>query len=343
MLHLVTGGAGYLGRQLIDRLLKVGERVRCIDIIEKPNLPPEVDYRKASILNRTKVKQSLKNVDVVHHLAAEVPITKSTNFFAVNTRGSIIVAEESVRENVEEFVYVSSSAIFGIPSTCPITADNDPEPVEAYGQSKLEGERLSKEILSKASIPSLVIRPRTLMGGGRLGIFQILFEWIDDNCTIYLPGDGKNIIQFLHISDFLNAYMILLNQGVFGTFNIGTDTFNTIKNDIERLITIVDSRSPVKLVHPSLSKTILWCVDKVGLSPLAPYHYKMFQESLYYDIQPLKELGWDPKFSNVETLKKSYEWYLNNKNELANRDTEKVGVHSNTIRQGVLKLVKFIS
>ncbi|MEJ7743382.1 MAG: NAD-dependent epimerase/dehydratase family protein [Nocardioidaceae bacterium] len=88
-------------------------------------------------------------------------------------------------------VYTSSSAVFGIPKSNPVFPDTPPTPVEAYGQAKFEGELLCRAAVSRGLDVSIV-RPRTILGLGRLGIFGILFDWIADGAAVPVLGKGDN-------------------------------------------------------------------------------------------------------------------------------------------------------
>jgi nucleoside-diphosphate-sugar epimerase len=97
-------------------------------------------------------------------------------------------------------VHVSSSAVFGIPETNPVLPSTIPSPVEAYGHAKLAAERACLESVSKG-LDVTIVRPRTILGHGRLGIFGILFDWIADGADVFVLGKGDNVYQFVHADD----------------------------------------------------------------------------------------------------------------------------------------------
>ena len=142
VMHLVTGGAGYLGNQIALALHSRGERVRILDILEPPDLPRGVEYVQCDILDRLQVESAMQGVDVVHHNAALVPVTKAGEHFrSVNVEGTQTALDCARKAGVELFIHVSSSAVFGVPESCPITSDTPLQPYEPYGYSKLEAER----------------------------------------------------------------------------------------------------------------------------------------------------------------------------------------------------------
>src|SRR5580658_7885698 len=175
MTHLITGGSGFLGNLIARRLNARGEQVKILDVWEDPSRPKEIEYIQCDIRNRASVAQAMRGVDVVHHNVALVPLTKAGGgFWSVNVEGSRIAAEEAVAAGVKTFIHMSSSAIFGT-AKCPITENTPTVPVEIYGRAKLAGEIAVKEVCNAAKLPLIIIRPRTILGKGRLGIFQILF------------------------------------------------------------------------------------------------------------------------------------------------------------------------
>ncbi|MEM8641233.1 MAG: NAD-dependent epimerase/dehydratase family protein [Cyanobacteria bacterium P01_G01_bin.54] len=340
--HLVTGGSGFLGNLIARRLAARGETVKILDIWEDPTRPSEIEYINCDIRDRTRVAIALQGVDVVHHNVALVPLTKSgKKFWKVNVEGSKIAAEESVKAGVKSFIHMSSSAIFGVPKYCPINAATPTRPVEIYGRGKLAGELAVREICQRGELPLIVIRPRTILGEGRLGIFQILFEWIQEGRNVYTIGDGHIDFQFVHALDLMDAYMLALDRGKPGIYNVGTNRFGTLRQGLEHLVTYAKSPSKVKSLPPWLTIGGLRILDLLGLSPLAPWHYLTYHKAFHFDVTPLLELGWQPKYSNDEMFRESYDWFQENYSRLV---AEKAGsAHRRPVKEKLLGLVKFFS
>jgi nucleoside-diphosphate-sugar epimerase len=339
MTHLVTGGSGFLGSLIVRRLLERGERVRVLDVWRDASAPADVEYIDCDIRDRAGVAAAVRGVDVVHHNVALVPLTKSGNrFWDVNVEGSRIAAEEAVRAKVGAFVHMSSSAIYGLPDHCPITEATVPKPVEIYGRAKLAGERAVQEICTRAGLPLVVIRPRTILGQGRLGIFQILFDWIRRNWNVYVIGSGEGDFQFVHADDLMNFYMLALASGRPGVYNVGTDRFGTLRGALENLITHAHSTSKVKSLPVWLSLNTLRLLDRLRLSPLAPWHYLTYHKPFYFDVAPLLDMGWRPRYSNDEMLRESYDWFV------AHRERPSPATaspHRKPVREGLLWFLKW--
>lgn len=342
MRHLVTGGSGFLGNLIARRLLAGGERVRVLDIWDDPSRPEEIEYVECDIRDRDGVARAMKEIDIVHHNVALVPLTKSgKKFREVIVDGSSIAAEEAAKAGVEGFIQMSSSAIYGAPDLCPITSETPTRPVEVYGRAKLAAELVVRDLLGKTKMPLVVIRPRTILGEGRLGIFQIAFEWVSQGRDIYCFGSGDVGFQFVHAHDLMDFYMLALQSGKPGVFNVGTDRFGTLREVLEGLIAHAGTDSRVRCLPVWPSINTLRVLDWLRLSPLAPWHYLTYHKAFHFDLHPLLEMGWKPQYSNDEMFRESYDWFLLNREQLGG---EEVGsVHRRPTREMLLRVVKWFS
>lgn len=342
MTHLVTGGSGFLGNLIAKRLLARGERVRILDVWEDPARPPEIEYFECDIRDREGVARAMQGVEVVHHTVALVPLTKSGNkFWDVNVGGSRIAAEEAVRAGVKAFIHMSSSALYGRPKQCPITTETPMQPVEIYGRGKLAGELAVREVCENSSLSLISIRPRTILGQGRLGIFQILFDWIFEGRNVYVIGTGDGPFQFVHAHDLMDFYMLALDAQRPGIYNVGTDRFGTLRGDLEDLIVYARTRSKVKSLPESLTIGTLKIADRLGVSPLAPWHYLTYHKPFFFDVDPLLAMGWRPKYSNQEMFRESYDWFVSNREKLW--ELKGASPHRKPLKEGILSLLRKVS
>lgn len=186
----------------------------------------------------------------------------------------------------------------------------------------MAGENAIKCVLANSSVQYSIIRPRTILGEGRMGIFQILFDWISQNRNIYTIGDGQNLFQFVHAKDLISAYMLTLKSEVNGEYNIGAENFSTINESFIHLIQHANSKSEIKHLPEKFSIALLQSLDILHLSPLAPWHYKTFHKPFYFDMEPMVALGWKSTYSNDQMLSESYDWFLEN------RDAKKEDIFS---------------
>jgi nucleoside-diphosphate-sugar epimerase len=341
MTHLVTGGSGFLGNLIARRLHARGERVRILDVWEDSSRPKEIEFVRCDIRDPAGVSRAMRGVEVVHHNVALVPLTKAgKDFWGVNVEGSCIAAKAAVAAGVKIFIHMSSSAIFGVPR-CPITEATPTAPVEIYGRAKLAGELAVREICGAAQLPLIVIRPRTILGEGRLGIFQILFQWIEEQRRIYVIGDGNQLFQFVHAHDLMDAYLLAMDANRPGAYNVGTDRFGTLRGDLEKLIAYAGSKSKVTGLPAALTINTLRALDWLRLSPLAPWHYLTYHKPFYFDVQPLLQMGWKPRYSNDEMFRESFDWFRHHQGRLVQEAA--ASPHRNKVKQRLLAWLKKIS
>jgi nucleoside-diphosphate-sugar epimerase len=338
-LHLVTGGSGFIGSRVARRLHALGERVRVLDIVRDSSLPGEIEFRQASVCDRQAVASAMRGVDVLHHHAALVAQSDAgRRYHAVNAKGSRLLAEEAVRAGVATIVHVSSTAVYGLPPDGPITAATVPQPFEPYGRSKLLGERWMAEICDRAGIPLITIRPRVTLGEGRLGIFQILFQWIREGRRLYIIGDGSNRMQFVHVDDLIDFTLLALAEGRTATYNVGTDRFGTLREELEGLIAHAGSDSRVTGLPVAPAAMLLGALHRLHLSPLVAWHSRTYHRDCYFDVAPLIELGWRPRYTNRAMLIENYGWYCRQRQKIA-----PVTPHRSALAQRAIGLVRRLS
>jgi nucleoside-diphosphate-sugar epimerase len=341
-LHLVTGGSGFVGANIARRLVERGEQVRVLDIWRSPDLPPTVEFLHVDINDKDAVTRAMQGVTFVHHNVALVPLHKAGDrYWTVNVEGTEIALAAARAAGVTMFSHMSSSAVFGLPTIMPITNDTERLPIEIYGRAKKAGEELVMQAQAQG-FPACIIRPRTIIGTGRLGIFQILFEWIKDGANIYTIGKGDGLFQFVHCDDLADTSIIACLKNRPGVYNVGTDRFGTLRGDLEFLCAHAGTGSRVKSLPVGLAINSLRALDVLGLSPLSPWHYLTYHKPFYFDSEPVyRALDWRPRYSNREMMCDSYDWFVANQAKLA--ASPDASAHKSPVKQGVLKFLKAIS
>jgi len=339
---LVTGGSGYFGCVLRDQLRAAGDTVRIYDLADSDDRPADVEWVRGDIRDFDTLRAACRQVDVVYHNVAQVPLAKDRELFDTVNRGGTANLMRAARETaVAKVVHTSSSAVFGIPARNPVDDEVAPRPLEAYGRAKLDAEEVVARAVHEWGLDVTIIRPRTILGHGRLGIFQILFDWIESGKRIPVLGRGDNIYQFVHAADLADACRRAAARPGAATYNIGAAKFGTMRQTLEALCAHAATGSTVYSLPMGLATAAMRVTSALRLSPLGPYHSLMYGRSLYFDIgRPMRELDWSPRWSNEEMICESYDWYVAHKQEIARGGGSP---HRSAVKQGVLRLLKYLS
>lgn len=337
---LVTGGAGYFGTVLVDRALARGDEVRILDV-QRPGPRAEgatVDVVVADVRDRDAVQDACAGIDVVLHNVAQVPLAKDRDLFeSVNVLGTANVLLAARDTGVGKVVHTSSSAIFGIPERNPVTEDTPPRPLEAYGRAKAEAEALCREAAA-GGLDVSIVRPRTILGHGRLGIMAILFEFVAEGAPVYVLGSGDNRYQFVHADDLADACLRAGDRPGPATYNIGATEFGTMRQLLQALVDHAGTGSSVRSLPVAPARLGMKAASLAGQAPFAPYHWLLYSESLWFDTtKAQQELGWQPVHSNAEALIESYEWFLAHRGQVAGGGGSH---HQSPVKLGALRLLK---
>ena len=210
-------------------------------------------------------------------------------------------------------------------------------PVAQVSQMKVAAERLCRDYVERG-LDITVIRPRTILGHGRLGIFQMLFEWIREGRNVPVMGTGDNRFQFVHALDLADASILAAQRPGPQVYNIGTDRFGTMREVLESLCRHAGTGSAVKGVPDAPVRWLMAGASRLGLSPLGAYHYMAYGKPNYFDISDaVTELGWRPTYSNEEAMIASYDWYLENRDAVLSSKWT-ASPHKSAVKQGILRL-----
>ena len=336
---LVTGGSGYFGSTLRQHLRDRGATVRILDLVVPDDLGERESFIQGDIRDAAVVARACQGVAIVHHNVAQVPLAKDRRLFeSVNVLGTEILLRSARAAGVTKVVYTSSSAVFGVPDRNPVTEDTPPRPGEDYGRAKYEGELRCREHVA-AGLDVTIVRPRTILGHGRLGIFQILFEWVREGHNIPVFGRGDNRYQFVHADDLAAACVLAGDRPGPALYHCGTDRFGTMRDTLEALCRHAATGARVKSVPMGPAVLGMKLSSALGLSPLGAYHALMYGRSMYFDLGKItRELAWRPKWSNEEMFTQSYDWYLANRERVL--AAHGASHHRSAVRQGVLALVR---
>ena len=198
--YMITGGAGFLGINMVRYLLERDHEVVSLDIA--PFDYPErsqITEVTGDIRDRAAVDKAMEGVDVVIHTAAALPLYKPEEIYSTDIDGSRNVIESAHAHGVERFIHISSTAVYGIPDHHPLFEDDKLDGVGPYGESKIAAEEVCFEYREKGMIVP-VIRPKSFIGPERLGVFALLYDWAYTGHNFPVLGSGNNRYQLLDVS-----------------------------------------------------------------------------------------------------------------------------------------------
>jgi nucleoside-diphosphate-sugar epimerase len=322
VLWAISGGAGFLGLHLARRLLADGFSVRTLDVapLDDAGLESAVEELRGDVRDPAACARLVVGAEVLVHAAAALPILGSREAIrSVNVGGTATLLAAALEAGVRRAILISSTAVYGIPEKHPIAEDDPLVGVGHYGDSKIEAEEVTHEF-GRRGLEVVLLRPKTFVGPERLGVFEILFDWIREGRRIYVLGDGSNRYQLLAVEDLVDAVVRAAAADVAGeTLNVGAKEFGTVREDLEALIAHAGSASRVTPVPAKPAELALRALELARLSPLAEWHYKTAYRDSFVDVSRAERLlGWSPRRSNAEALIETYDWYLANRGRTVN-------------------------
>ncbi len=318
---LITGGTGFLGVYLARHFVKNKYKVVLLDVAELTavDLQKKVLVEHADIRNKKKLLEIFKKYrpQYVVHAAAALPIQHDRKtIMDVNVTGTKNVLDASLKSKVKRVVFISSTALYGVPKHLPERETDPIAPIGHYGESKQFGENLCLKY-HKKGLKVNVLRPKTFLGPERLGVFTLWFEAIYQNKPVFMLGKGHNLYQLLEVNDLCKAIeAALLSRKSGEIFNVGTDKYDTWAEDLGALIKHAKSKSKIVGFPVKASQAILAVLEKMNLSPIVAWHYKTLPVDSYVSIDKAKKyLSFKPTKSNKEILTESYDWYKKHRKE----------------------------
>lgn len=318
---LITGGTGFLGTYLARHFIKKKYSVILLDTapLTAKDLEKKVTVENIDIRNKKQLLETFKKYkpEFTVHAAAALPIHHERKIIMdVNVTGTKNVLDAALKSKTKRVVFISSTALYGVPEHLPETETDPIAPIGNYGESKHLGEQLCLKY-QKKGLKINILRPKTFLGPERLGVFTLWFEAIHQNKPVFMLGKGNNLYQLLEVKDLCNAIeSALLTRKTGEIFNIGTEEFGTWAEDLGALIKHAKSKSKIVGFPVHASQAILGILEKLNLSPIVAWHYKTLPVDSYVAIDKAKKyLNFKSTKSNKELLIESYDWYVKHRKE----------------------------
>ena len=341
--YLVTGGAGFMGINLVRFLLAKGQRVRSYDIA--PFAYPEAHHIEAlqgDIRDLALHNHAFDGVDVVVHCAAALPLCDPDEIHSTNVEGTRLLLETARAKGISRFIHISSTAVYGIPDHHPLVETDPMRGVGHYGASKVEAERVCEEYRRQGMcLP--ILRPKSFVGPERLGAFELLYDFACDGHGFPVLGSGDNRYQLLDVEDLNEAVYLCATRDrdlVNDTFNVGAARFGSLRDSFQA---VLDRAGHGRRVIGLPAAPAIWtlrALEAVGLSPLYKWIYETAGKDSYVSIEKITQrLNWQPKYSNEEALLRNYEWYLANRGRIS----AQTGLtHRVPWKRGALRLLRLV-
>ena len=295
MKYIVTGGAGFIGSNIVKKLISKGNNVTVIDNLytgKESNLETVKDkiiFLKDSILNIDLLEKEMKNIDGVFHQAALASVqdsfSKPDEYHNVNVNGTENILKMAKKNNFK-VVYASSSSVYGNPERIPIKESDSKNPINPYAETKLKKEELAVKY-SKIGVKVIGLRYFNVFGNGQskeyAGVVKLFLERIQNKLPPKINGDGLQARDFVFVEDVANANIMAMESNVdHAFFNVGTNT----------------NISVTELAHLMIKAANL------DIKPIFGAALKGDVKITIADISLIKKsLGWNPTITIEEWLK----------------------------------------
>jgi nucleoside-diphosphate-sugar epimerase len=342
--YFITGGAGFLGINLIRLLLEKGHRVVSFDISAQYDYPEKDDDRvtviQGDIRDIEAVRMAIVGCDIVVHTAAALPLYSEEDIRTTDIDGTRNVLQAAYDAGIKRVIQISSTAVYGIPDHHPLVENDKLIGVGPYGVAKIDAEKVCEEFRGKGMIVP-ILRPKSFIGPERLGVFALFYDWASTRHGFPMIGSGNNRYQLLDVYDLCEAAYLcaeLPPEKVNDTFNIGAEEFTTMKEDYQ---VVLDYAGFGKKIHGFPAAPLIWTLrllEAMHLSPLYKWVYETAAKDSFVSIEKAKNvLGFKPRYSNKDALIRNYQWYLDSRDSFAHTS----GVsHRVPWKQGILGFVK---
>ena len=275
----VTGGAGFIGIHLCKKLLEQNHDVTIFDNFENSSKTHFISMFKDSvtvisgdIANYSLLHTSMKNHDIVIHLAAKINIPDSIinpeSTFDTNVKGTQNVLDALLSNHISKIVSLSSAAVY-LDTISKIAEFSKTIPSSPYGASKLEMEKKINHLTVQYKIQSIILRLFNVYGDGQsieyAGVITQFREKINQNLPLIIYGDGSAMRDFIHVNDVVIAIILAMNSSESNTYNIASGTSTSIVDLAKIMITL--SGKPLDIIFkPARSGDILSSISDVSLA-----------------------------------------------------------------------------
>ena len=317
---VLIGGAGLTGLKISEDLINIQVPKSKIIIadLKKPLKNVNLKVTKVFCDISKNILPKFEKNDIIIHLAArqyhfKVPNKNQLSWFReVNVTGTQNVINHCLKYKVKGLIFFSTDMVYGIPTFIPLTTNHPKNPIGPYGKSKLEAEELCF-LAREKGLAITILRPRLIMGKGRLGVMKKLFTSIFNNLPVPLIGSGKNSYQMISVYDCSKATLLSVEKN-FPNFelNLGSEIGPNVKDLLSLLIKRVYSKSIIIPLPAFPLKIVLNLMEKIGFPILYKEQYKIADKNYIVDISDTySKISWKPKYSDKDMIIEAYNYWKN--------------------------------
>ena len=318
MKHVIFGGDGFVGRYLAQDLVERGEEVLVADIRKSPlSHYTKAAYVECDVTNSASVASvDVQADDMVYNLSAMMlsPIQTRINrypfFYPVNTFGAANIMAHTAANGASKMVQYTTDMVYGHTVQSPQDEAHPIKPIGHYGGSKAQTEAIAKTWRERG-MNITIVRPRLIIGPGRLGILGKLFKLIDMNLPVPMIGAGNNPYQFISVFDCAEVARLAFEHDCPNKeYNLGSDNPPPVKKLLGDLIKSAGSKS-ILLPTPGFAvKWTLGTLDWLNMPIMDPEQYMIADEFCVRDTTAAKQdFGWSPKYRDEDMLREAYAEY----------------------------------
>ncbi|MET9935035.1 MULTISPECIES: NAD-dependent epimerase/dehydratase family protein [unclassified Streptomyces] len=337
MVITITGAAGMLGSRLAERLLAEGHEVRGVDLRPGPGVVLTGDIRDRALMDR-----ALDGADVLVHAAAALPSYPDEQIRSIIVGGTRNVFAAAAAAGTPRVVHISSTAVYGLPTVVPTPEEYPREPVDTYSRAKAAAEEIAERYRAEGMcVP--ILRPKTFVGPGRMGLFSMLFEWAEEGRNFPVLGKGNVRIQMFAVDDLVDAVTTVIHAEddvANDTYNLAATEFGTLREDFQAVLDAAGHGKRVVGLPARPALALLSVLQRLKLSPVyGRLLHKLMDDSYVSTDKAKARLGFAPRLSNAEAVLRTYEWW-----RTARHTTPAAGTTGRTSRdpwkQGLLSTAK---
>lgn len=304
---LVTGGAGFVGSHLIERLLLDKHSVVCLDNFSTgtkknlDNIKNKIKIVEGDIRDTDIIREVVNDIDYIFHLAAQTSVTRSVRnpqFDAsVNIEGTINLLETIKEGSVKRFIYISTGgAIYGEPTSIPASENTAEEPISPYGLSKLVSEKYLQWFHRVYGLPYTIIRPANIYGPrqdplGEAGVISIFLGKMKNREPLEIFGDGKDTRDYVYVKDITEICINAMHSTQIDTFNAGSGNETNLLELVKTIEQVTKLEADVQFCDPRPGD-----VHRISLDSTKAY----------------RQLKWKPSTDVSTGIQKTWDWFSSN-------------------------------